>query len=174
MWINLFIFFCLFCQCKYTHHKKSKLIDVVVSLAPNTVHFLHRQHKNLSRLGIWLQNRFFVRFSLWYFSFSTFFIESSSIEYSNGARVTDTHVRKPQEWFGSEDVKRVIPRNCANTEISNKNRLVMKFSVFLPPFSFVFIYTNMDLFCFPLSLPATSAEYLAQLVFIDTCQIYMN
>lgn len=103
-----------------------------------------------------------------------FLLFSLSHQYSNGARVTDTHVRKPQEWFGSEDVKRVIPRNCANTEISNKNRLVMKFSVFLPPFSFVFIYTNMDLFCFPLSLPATSAEYLAQLVFIDTCQIYMN
>lgn len=89
--VNKFVyFFCLFCQCKYTHHKKSKLIDVVVSLAPNTVHFLHRQHKNLSRLGIRLQNRFFVRFSLRYFSFSTFFIESSVFKWCTCNRYTCT------------------------------------------------------------------------------------
>lgn len=63
------------------------------------------------------------------------------------------------------------PHVIANTQISNNNRLVMKFSVFLPSFLcfFVFIYEN-NMF---LSLSLLVAPNILQnsLFFIDTCQI---
>lgn len=77
-------FLCLFCQCKYiVHHKiKSKLIDFVGFV--RTMQF-YTSDKNLSRLGIWLQNR-----SLCFL----FILSRLSHQYSNGARVTDIYIRK--------------------------------------------------------------------------------